>query len=127
MSPKPVTLEDMVPGGVLSTDVCHVKTFDYTCSRYPQTGETIDLPGPVLKKLAHPYLEALVEKVIEDFEGIEKMPIPEPGENEDRQTFLNRCMADDTMRNEFPDTGQRFAVCRSQWEEGSRNDERRGE
>ena len=44
------------------------------------------------------------------------MPLPEPGETEERQPFLNRCMADDTMRNEYPDTGQRFAVCRSQWE-----------
>jgi hypothetical protein len=44
------------------------------------------------------------------------MPLTEPTEGEDRQAFLNRCMGDETMRNEYPDTGQRFAVCRSQWE-----------
>jgi len=43
------------------------------------------------------------------------VPLPEPTEAEDRNAFLNRCMRDDAMRDEYPDTDQRFAVCQSQW------------
>jgi len=28
---------------------------------------------------------------------------------------MNRCMADPKTNNEFPDSGQRYAVCQRQW------------
>lgn len=44
------------------------------------------------------------------------MPLPEKEAGETRSEFMVRCMADDTMVEEFPDRGQRLAVCNSQWE-----------
>ncbi len=43
------------------------------------------------------------------------MPIPEPTPGQDKATFLQACMADDTMGAEYPDPAQRYAVCLSQW------------
>lgn len=48
------------------------------------------------------------------------MPIPTPRTNEGKQDYLNRCMGDDTMRQDFESTGQRYAVCNSKWEEHAR-------
>ena len=45
------------------------------------------------------------------------MPLPTPQENEDREAFLERCLSDDKVTEEFPDNDQRFAVCQQQWEE----------
>lgn len=45
------------------------------------------------------------------------MPMPKPGSGEDKDKFISRCMGDDTMVNEFPDNGQRAAVCNAQWRE----------
>ena len=42
------------------------------------------------------------------------MPLPTPNENETDGQFINRCMADPTMRSEYRDSGQRLAVCQSQ-------------
>jgi hypothetical protein len=42
------------------------------------------------------------------------MPLPKPGNDEDRQEFLERCM--DELEGEFPEQNQRYAVCISQWE-----------
>ena len=39
------------------------------------------------------------------------MPIPTPKPNEDKSTFMGRCMNDETMKAEFPDEVQRLAVC----------------
>lgn len=39
------------------------------------------------------------------------MPIPKPRSDESRDDFLSRCMGDDTMRAEYSDADQRFAVC----------------
>lgn len=44
------------------------------------------------------------------------MPLPQPRPDEEREEFLDRCMGDPTMVDEFPDSSQRFAVCVSQWE-----------
>lgn len=41
------------------------------------------------------------------------MPIPQPGPTEDRDTFLQRCMANDVMQ-EY-DADQRMAICVNQW------------
>jgi len=45
------------------------------------------------------------------------MPLPKPKEGEDKDKFINRCMADKTMLSEFPDESQRYAVCLTQWNE----------
>lgn len=44
------------------------------------------------------------------------MPIPEPKEEEKEKEFLNRCFNSKVMKKEFPDKGQRWAVCNSKWE-----------
>lgn len=41
------------------------------------------------------------------------MPIPQPDSQENQQHFMARCMASDTMKNEYPDSKQRAAVCLS--------------
>jgi len=41
------------------------------------------------------------------------MPIPTRKENENRKDFLSRCLSDDKLMKEFPENGQRFAVCLS--------------
>lgn len=45
------------------------------------------------------------------------MPIPSPRLDENKDTFLSRCIRDTTMQNEFPDGKQRFVVCLQQWED----------
>ena len=42
------------------------------------------------------------------------MPIPTPSSGESDEDFLNRCMDDSKMVDEFPDEVQRFAVCVAQ-------------
>lgn len=39
------------------------------------------------------------------------MPIPTKRTGEDQQDFITRCMGNPTMRAEFPDTSQRYAIC----------------
>lgn len=41
------------------------------------------------------------------------LPIPKPGETEKK--FVDRCMANPTTNDDFPEVQQRFAVCMSQW------------
>jgi len=41
------------------------------------------------------------------------MPIPSKKPNEDRKSFLSRCMADDVMKKEYSDSKKRVAVCLS--------------
>jgi hypothetical protein len=42
------------------------------------------------------------------------MPIPEKKDNEEKNKFLNRCMSNETMKKDYPDTKQRVAICLSQ-------------
>jgi len=42
------------------------------------------------------------------------MPLPTPN-GEPKDEFVSSCMANDTMKEEFPDKGQRLAVCTSQY------------
>lgn len=42
------------------------------------------------------------------------MPIPNTKPNEDKQDFIARCMSNETMKKEYPNTQQRIAVCISQ-------------
>lgn len=46
------------------------------------------------------------------------MPIPKPSSGETKGEFIDRCMGDDTMQQEYPDDDQRLAVCNRQY--GSR-------
>lgn len=43
------------------------------------------------------------------------MPLPSPKKGEQRQAFVERCMANATAKREFPDEEQRLGVCHSQW------------
>jgi len=45
------------------------------------------------------------------------MPLPKPNDGETKDEFIDRCMADETMQEEFPDESQRYAVCLAQWDE----------
>src|SRR5574343_1239389 len=49
-------------------------------------------------------------------------PIPTPN-NEDKDTFVKRCMSDYTMVNEYPDEKQRYAVCLTSWEDKEKKSE----
>jgi hypothetical protein len=42
------------------------------------------------------------------------MPLATPKSGEDRQEFIQRCMRDSVMVNEFPDEDQRYAICVTQ-------------
>lgn len=44
------------------------------------------------------------------------MPIPKPHDKETHDAFMDRCMGDDVMTTEYPESAQRFAVCQSSWE-----------
>ena len=42
------------------------------------------------------------------------MPIPAPKKDEDNNAFVARCMGNETMKKDYPDNGQRVAICLSQ-------------
>lgn len=44
------------------------------------------------------------------------MPIPNPNKGEHQSEFMQRCMSDDKMIQEY-EVEQRAAICRSSWEE----------
>ena len=48
------------------------------------------------------------------------MPIPTPNKDEDNEDFIDRCMIDETMVDEY-DEDQRLAICISQLEEDNRS------
>lgn len=50
-------------------------------------------------------------------------PLLSPGSGEDHETFMTRCMGDDTMAGEFPDGKQRYAVCLTRWKETAKAEE----
>ena len=43
------------------------------------------------------------------------MPLPRRTPTETRDKFIERCMSDKTMVNEYPDKTQRRAICAVQW------------
>lgn len=45
------------------------------------------------------------------------MPLPKPKSGEKQKEFIQRCVTDNTMTKEFPQTDQRVAVCYQQWKE----------
>ena len=44
------------------------------------------------------------------------MPLPKPKKNESKKDFLDRCMADSIMNEEYEEEDQRYAVCNSIWD-----------
>lgn len=48
--------------------------------------------------------------------------MPKPGMNEDRETFLDRCMGDAEAVADFSRTDQRYAYCVSTWEDEDQHD-----
>lgn len=49
------------------------------------------------------------------------MPLPTPNDREPKEDFISRCMGNETANKDFPDNGQRFAVCQSQWERAKKS------
>ena len=45
------------------------------------------------------------------------MPIPTPSDKETEDDFMSRCMSSEVMMSEFPKKDQRFAVCKSKWDD----------
>ena len=43
------------------------------------------------------------------------MPLPTPQDEESLEAFTSRCMADETMNEEYADKKQRYAVCVNQY------------
>ncbi len=43
------------------------------------------------------------------------MPMPTPRNDESHTEFMDRCMGDSVMNDDFEDGGQRYAVCMRQW------------
>lgn len=43
------------------------------------------------------------------------MPMPKPKKNEKEDEFINRCMGDEVMKDEFEDNKKRLAVCYDIW------------
>lgn len=46
-----------------------------------------------------------------------KLWLTKPKKNERKLEFINRCMADDVMTNEYKIAGQRYAVCTLSFEQ----------
>lgn len=44
------------------------------------------------------------------------MPIPKPKKDETKDDFIDRCMGNEAMKEEFPDNDQRLAVCHDSWD-----------
>jgi len=45
------------------------------------------------------------------------MPMSFPRKSQTQSEFINSCLSNKTMQQEFPDQKQRVAVCYSQWRE----------
>lgn len=44
------------------------------------------------------------------------MPMPKPKDSESKKDFLDRCMGNPTMVEDYPDNDQRYAICNSLWD-----------
>lgn len=52
------------------------------------------------------------------------IPIPKPKSGEKEKDFMDRCMSNDTMNDEYPDEKQRFAVCQTAWKDKKEGEEK---
>jgi hypothetical protein len=53
------------------------------------------------------------------------MPIPKPKKGDTQQAFVSRCMGNDTMARDYPNQGQRAAVCYQAWQQSKKTKTRR--
>jgi len=53
------------------------------------------------------------------------MPLPKPKKNEKQDDFINRCMSNETMKEEYEDNDERLAVCYSLWEQEKESKKRK--
>ena len=63
-------------------------------------------------------MDALIMSVVVGIVAVitkNNMPIPNPKGPEAKKEFVNRCMSDSVMVEEFSDEKQRAAVCHSKW------------
>lgn len=44
------------------------------------------------------------------------MPLPTPNQDEEKNTFISRCIETEIIKEDFSDLTQRIAVCVSQWD-----------
>jgi len=44
------------------------------------------------------------------------MPLPKPNKEENKKEFIDRCMENKIMEDEYPKINQRYAICLSQYE-----------
>lgn len=49
------------------------------------------------------------------------MPIPSPRKNQKKEKFIESCMGNPTMNEDYKNNSQRYAICLSQWERRSKN------
>ena len=54
------------------------------------------------------------------------MPLPKPRKNEDKETFVERCISSPSIQKEFSTNAQRIAVCNSLWENSDQKEESPG-
>lgn len=50
------------------------------------------------------------------------MPLPKPKKNESHDDFMDRCMSDNVMKEEYEDEKKRYAVCQTQWDNSRSNE-----
>lgn len=55
------------------------------------------------------------------------MPLPSPKNKQSQDNFINSCMSNKTMKEEYPDTKQRVAVCFSQWKKSKKKKQMKGD
>ena len=44
--------------------------------------------------------------------------MPQPNKGESKENYLSRCMGDKSMRQKYPDSDQRYAICNGIWDDG---------
>lgn len=52
------------------------------------------------------------------------MPLPSPDKDEKHDDWMDRCMANDIMNEEYPENDQRYAICQSIWEDDEKDDKK---
>lgn len=48
------------------------------------------------------------------------MPLPKPEEGEEKDDFMDRCLEDENVNEEFTEDNQRYAFCANTYEENKK-------
>lgn len=51
------------------------------------------------------------------------MPIPTPKPNQEEDSFISSCMSSETMKKEYSNQKQRYAICKSQFDRKKKKNE----